>query len=337
MGGVRVCSVVVCLACASAATRPAAADDGDHAKAVEDFRAARAAIEAGDCAAAIPKLEESLAYEPSVGAHLSIADCYEQVDLVAAWRKLQEAADLAEAKNDSRVAIARERAAALEPRLSMLHFAYEPTGIDLTGLEVRIDGSVEPLLRRRGSMPTKPGAHEIEVSLPHKKTWRGRVVARSAGTMVEVSVVLEDEAVVPNAAAPVPNDLSRNQPGPPADEASRGRAQQTAALWTGGAGLVGIGAGAVFGIIALSDNAKLRDACGGDVHSCNAPHGSSNVTDLQSGARSAATVSTVGFIIGGAALATGIVLYVTAPSSRRIAVRAITAPRAAGFSVEGHF
>src|SRR5579859_6534516 len=137
MGGVRVVSVVVCMACAGVAARPAAADEGDHAKAVEAFRAARADIEAGDCAAAISKLEESLAYEPSVGAHLSIADCYEQVDLVAAWRKLQEAADLADAKNDARVAIARERAAALEPRLSMVHFAYAPAGTDLSGLEVR--------------------------------------------------------------------------------------------------------------------------------------------------------------------------------------------------------
>jgi hypothetical protein len=337
MGGVRVVSVVVCMVCSGVAAGRAAADEGDHDKAVEAFRAARADIEAGDCAAAIPKLEESLAHEPSVGAHLSIADCYEQVDLVAAWRKLQDAADLAEAKSDPRVGIARERAAALEPRLSMVHFAYAPEGTDLSGLQVRIDGSLEPLLRRRGSLPTTPGAHDVEVSLPHKKTWRGRVVARS-GTIVEVSVALEDEAVVTNAAAAVSTASSPDQPGPPADEAPpRGRAQQTAAFWTGGAGLVGMGAGAVFGIVALSDNAKLRDACGGNVHRCDAPNGSSNVTQLQSDARVAATVSTVGFVLGGVALATGIVLYATAPSARRVAVRAIAAPRAGGISVEGPF
>jgi len=83
--GVRLVAVVACLACAGAAARPAAADD-DHEKALETFQAARAAIAAGDCVSALPKLEESLAYEPSVGAHLSIADCYEQVDLVAGRR-----------------------------------------------------------------------------------------------------------------------------------------------------------------------------------------------------------------------------------------------------------
>jgi hypothetical protein len=333
--GVRVVLVVACLTCAGTAASPAAAD-GDHEKASATFEAARAAIAAGDCASAIPKLEESLAYEPSVGAHLSIADCYEQVDLVAAWRKLQEAAELAAAKNDPREGIARDRAAALEPRLPMLRLALTPAGADLSALAVRIDGSLEPLLRRRGSIPTTPGAHEIEVSLPHKKTWRGRLVAGSAGTVVEVDVPIEDEvATVPGPAAATAR--LRGAPKSPADEASHGRAQQTAALWTGGAGLAGIVAGAVFGVIAISDSAQLRDACGGDIHVC--MHMSSSVPPelLQSRARTAAAVSTIGFIVGGAALAAGIVLYTTAPSSRPIEIRTAAAQGSAGILVGGPF
>jgi hypothetical protein len=331
--GVRVVVVVAYLACAGAAASTAAAD-GDHEKAVATFQAARAAIAAGDCASAIPKLEESLAYEPSVGAHLSIADCYEQVDLVAAWRKLQEAAELAAAKNDPREGIARDRAAALEPRLSMLRFAFTPAGADLSALAARIDGSLEPLLRRRGSIATTPGAHEIEVSLPHKKTWRGQLVAGSAGTVVEVDVPIEDDV------APVPGPAAatarlRGAPKPPADERSHGHAQQTAALWTGGAGLAGIVAGAVFGVVALSDNAQLRHECGGDIHEC--MNVSSIVPELQSRARSAAAVSTVAFIAGGAALAAGIVLYTTAPSSRALEIRTAAAPGAAGILVGGPF
>src|SRR6202041_2054177 len=101
---------LVSVSCAAAAT-PAWADDGAHEKAAAAFRSARADIAAGNCAAAVPKLEESLADEPSVGGHLSMADCYEQVDLVAAWRELQEAADLAAVKSDPRASIARDRAA----------------------------------------------------------------------------------------------------------------------------------------------------------------------------------------------------------------------------------
>ena len=330
--GVRFVLVVACLTCAGAVARPAAAED-NHERAVAAFQAARAAIAAGDCVSAIPKLEESLAYEPSVGAHLSIADCYEQVDLVAAWRKLQEAAELAAARNDPREGIARDRAAALEPRLSMLHFAYAPAGTDLSGLAVRVDGVLEPLLRQRASIPTTPGAHDIEVSLPHKKTWRGRIVARSAGTVIEVDVPVEDD-VATSLPPPDTTGILRSPARPP-DESSRGGAQRVAALGVGGAGLAGIGVGAVFGVIALSDNAKLRDACGGDIHRC--LPGAPNVTSLQSGARTAATVSTVGFIVGGAALVTAVVLYTSAPPSRRIEIRATAAQGAAGILVAGPF
>ncbi len=331
--GVRLVTVVACLACAGAAARPAAADD-DHDKAVATFQAARAAIAAGDCASAIPKLEESLAYEPSVGARLSIADCYEQVDLVAAWRKLQEAAELAAVRNDPRQEIARDRAAALEPRLSMMHFAYAPAGTDLGGLAVRIDGVLDPLLRQHASIPTTPGAHDIEVSLPHKKTWRGRIVARSAGTVVEVDVLVEDD--VATSTSPVDaTALLRSAPRSPYDESSRGRTQRIAGLGVGGAGLAGIGIGAVFGILALSDNARLRDACDGNIHQC--PQSASNVTSLQSSARIAATVSTVGFVVGGAALVAGVILYSSAPTSRGIEIRATTADGAAGILVGGPF
>ncbi len=332
--GVRVLLVAACLTCAGVAARPAAADDDNHARAVATFQVARAAIAAGDCASAIPKLEESLAYEPSVGAHLSIADCYEQVDLVAAWRKLQEAAELAAAKNDPRQGIARDRAAALEPKLPMVRFVYAPAGADLAGLAVRIDGVLEPLLGRRASIPTRPGAHDVEVSLPHKKTWRGRIVAGSAGTAVEVDVPVEDEVATSTPSADASASLRRG-PGSLADETSPGRAQRTAALWIGGVGLAGIAAGAVLGIVALTDNARLRDACGGDIHQC-AP-GSPNVTTLQSGARTAATISTVGFIVGGAAVVAGIVLYTSAPSSRRIEIRAGAAQGATGILVGGCF
>jgi hypothetical protein len=322
----------MCVACAVAAAGSAAADEGDHEKALQAFRAARADIAAGNCAAAIPKLEESLAYEPSVGAHLSMADCYEQVDLVAAWRKLQEAAELAAAKSDAREGIARERAAALEPRLPMLRFSFTPADADLSGLGVRVDGRLEPLLPVRRSIPTTPGAHDVEITLPHKKPWRGRVVARSAGTVVDVDVSIVDE----DAAAPAP--IPSLQPASPTsvEETPRGHVQHTAALWSGGAGLVGIVVGSVSGIIALSDNAKLRDACGGNVHQC-VLVGSSDVPELQSSARTAAAVSTVAFIVGGVGLGAGILLYATEPSPRRVEIRTTAVPGAAGISLGGPF
>jgi hypothetical protein len=338
MVGIRVgLAVVVVMACAGVAA-PAAADDGAHEKAAAAFRAARADIAASNCAAAVPKLEESLAYEPSVGAHLSMADCYEQVDLVAAWRELQEAADLAATKSDPRASIAHDRAAALEPKLSMLHFVYAPTPPDRAALEVRVDGAlVKPLLLRHDTLATTPGTHDILVSVPHKKTWHGQVVARSAGTSAEVDVTVEDEAASPPV-EPTPTAATAPPPRPAeVDSSSSGGTQRTAAFVAGGVGVAGLAAGAIFGVVALADQGNLRDACGGSVSRCLAPNGAASVTGPQDSARTAATVSTVAFIAGGLALAAGVVLLVTAPAGHRVEIGASGGPGAANLSVGGRF
>ncbi|HEX3769798.1 MAG TPA: hypothetical protein VHV30_02980 [Polyangiaceae bacterium] len=304
----------------TASVGPARADEAaDHAKAAAAFKEARSDIAASNCAAAVPKLQESLAYEPSVGAHLSLADCYEQVDLVATWRELQEAADLATAKNDPRSGIAHDRAVALEPKLTMMHFVYAPPPADLTGEEVLVDGAaVKPLLLRHGTLPTTPGTHDVQVTFPRKKPWHGQIVARSAGTSVDVNVALEDEG----APAPPPVATAVVAPPPPQPLAppSSGSGQRTAAYITGGAGIAGIVVGVVFGLVALHDQSDLKSACGGDVLQCQKQPGDPNVTGPQSSAKSAGNVSTVAFIVGGVALATGVVIFATAPSGPRVEV-----------------
>ncbi len=269
---------------AGAAAPAAPPTTGAHEKAARSHFEPRAPTSAtSNCAAAISKLEESLSYEPSVGAHLSIADCYEQVDLVAAWRELQQAADLAAIKSDPRASIAHDRAAALEPKLSLLHFVYASSPLsppDRAGLEVRVDGAlVKPLLLRHDTLATTPGTHDILVSLPHKKTWHGQVVARSAGTSAEVDVTVEDEtASSPVEPTPMPIAAAASPPRPEVDSSSSGGTQRTAAFVAGGVGIAGLAAGAIFGVVALADLGNLRDACGGCVSRCVAPSGAASVT-----------------------------------------------------------
>jgi hypothetical protein len=92
---------------------------------------------------------------------------------------------------------------------------------------------------------------------------------------------------------------------------SSGDRQRTAGLVIGGAGVVGLGIGAVLGIMA-------QGAWAGSQHQC--PGGCSALTE--------ANVATVGFIAGGALLAGGAVLYFTAP---RVGVS--VAPRIGGADV----
>src|SRR5579862_4733431 len=68
----------VALLVGSWCARGAAADPAAHDKALKAFQAGRTLIDQGDCRGAIPKLEESIALEPTIGAHLSIAVCCER-------------------------------------------------------------------------------------------------------------------------------------------------------------------------------------------------------------------------------------------------------------------
>jgi hypothetical protein len=82
-------------------------------------------------------------------------------------------------------------------------------------------------------------------------------------------------------------------------------------LGLGGAGVVGLAVGAVFGVNAISSWSSSKSEC--STSSC--PNHGQAVTDHDSAA-SAATVSTIA-VVGGLALAAGgLALYLTAPSAR---------------------
>jgi hypothetical protein len=86
--------------------------------------------------------------------------------------------------------------------------------------------------------------------------------------------------------------------------------QRILALVVGGVGLVGVGAGAIFGLKAKSTWADAEERC---------PEARCNTAadlELDDDARSSAMVSTVAFAAGGAALAGGVVLWLTAPSAK---------------------
>jgi serine/threonine-protein kinase len=82
-------------------------------------------------------------------------------------------------------------------------------------------------------------------------------------------------------------------------------------LVLGGAGIVGVGLGTFFGLRASSKWSDAKEKCTDYPFGCGAEG-----TDLRASAQSAGNVSTVAFVAGGALLATGLVLYFTAPSKK---------------------
>jgi hypothetical protein len=86
-----------------------------------------------------------------------------------------------------------------------------------------------------------------------------------------------------------------------------GSGLKVAALVTGGAGVVGLGVGAVFGAMSLSKHNEAAQECPG--RTCPSMTGSKAWSD----AVSLGNVSTVAFVAGGAVLAAGVVLWFVAP------------------------
>jgi hypothetical protein len=109
----------------------------------------------------------------------------------------------------------------------------------------------------------------------------------------------------------------------------------------GGVGVAGVAAGAITGLMAISSVSSQKNDC----HSSAPGDCVNHAQALQDhdSASTLSTVSTVAFIAGGALLATGAVLFFTAPRSTegsqaaRVEVIPSAAPGWAGLSVAGRF
>ena len=100
---------------------------------------------------------------------------------------------------------------------------------------------------------------------------------------------------------------------PPAatgDVAHPGHGQRIAGIVLGAVGVVGVGVGAITGAAASSRWSKAQSECSSST--CGSTNYADAVSD-QKGAQSAATLSTLGFVAGGALLAAGVVVFITAP------------------------
>jgi hypothetical protein len=114
---------------------------------------------------------------------------------------------------------------------------------------------------------------------------------------------------------------------------------QVLGLGVGGAGVVGLGVGSVFGLLTFSAWSKAKTDCGGDTTRC--ANVQAGQQDRNTG-QTDATISTVGFIAGGALLATGAVLLLTgghraSESSASLVVTPTVAPGQAGIALGGGF
>lgn len=283
---------------------PPRTDTRDHEAAAAAFEQARRSIEAGDCAAAVPKLEESLRNEPSIGAHLSYADCFEATDPYLTYVHLRDATLLAFVRNDERYFLSEKRASALLPKVAAVHVATSIADLDDVGFVLRVDNKPVDRFHLSSPIGLRPGEHVLSATTADGRSWTQRVVAET-GRVINADVVLQAPAPSPRARS------SSTSVGPTAPSSHRGSTQRTLGVIASAIGASGIAAGAAFGVVTLARRNDLDRACNGDIDACTGNPRS--VNPIMVSAENSATASTILFTAGAAALAAGIALYITAP------------------------
>jgi hypothetical protein len=289
--------------CAGASARA----DNDKAMAEALFRDGKALLAAGKVPEACGKLAESHRIDPKIGTLLNVAACHQQEGKSAsAWAEFTEAATQAGRANQAdRVRFARQHADEVEKALSRLTLEAKAA----QGVEVTLDGRTIGAAALGSAIPVDPGPHTIQATAAGKKPWSGNVVAEKGPASQTVTIPpLADEA--PAATAPAPAPTAQAQPERPPPEPSGPSAQRLTGFVVGGVGLVVLGVGAYFGVRTLDKKAEGDKLCSGAA--C-----SQAGLDAENDAHTAATISTIGVGLGAAALVTGLVLVLTAPSSRK--------------------
>lgn len=310
MGGIMRLGIPLAIVIVMALAPRAAAQQSQSVAAAEQlFGDARAAFDRGDFAAACPLFDASYKLDPALGTLLNMATCYEKLGLVAsAWGRYREVVAVATKEGDeARVAIARERADALQPRLPRLTIKAPPAKI--RGLEVtRDDVPVDPSVLGAG-IYVDPGEHTVTASAPGRRPYSTRVIAVESKTaVVEIpELEVEPEAVV---TAPI-NTIRVEQ------DLDPGRNRRVLGLGLGGAGLATIATGLAFGLVAKSgwESAFDDGLCDEATLECT-PAGQ----ERTSSARRNATVANAITGGGAALLVAGAVVYFTAPRRSRISV-----------------
>jgi tetratricopeptide (TPR) repeat protein len=303
---------------------PAAAPTPEAARAEALFQEGKSLLDAGRTAEACDKLAQSDKLDPGIGSLGLLAACHEAEGRIAtAWREYQETATRAEAANDERAAFARERAAALEPTLPRLtvRLGRRSAATEVFRNKERLAPDALGV-----AVPVDPGAYEIVARGPHMPEQRVTITVKPGAQAV---VDLPDFKPAPNPPSNPPVAL-------PVKEAPSGLGpRRTAGLVIGGVGLVGVVVGAVAGAqalgqnresVAIHDNCITRAAC-------------EQGRALREGAFRNATLSTVGFTVGGAALVAGAVMFaIPVPKTeRRTAVLPFASGNGGGAVVLGQF
>lgn len=214
--------------------------------------------------------------------------------------------------------------------------AKDSAGNVLTAVTVHVDD--KPLAEKLDgtALVVDPGEHVFRLTASGRPAVTRKVVLREGekGHTEEIAFPLAGALA---SSAPVVAPVATAEPPPvdppraePAAEPDAGGTQRTVGYILGGAGLVGIGIGTVFGFVSKSTYDEATKSCPLGVPLCN----DAGVTGGED-AHGQATVSTAAFIVGGVLLGAGLVTFFTAPKRAGISIQPTASSGSAGIRIGG--
>jgi len=306
---------VATLLSAHAMAEPTAAE---RSLAAALFEQGRTLMTDGKIDEACIKLAESHRLDPGGGTLLNLASCHQrQGKFASAWTEFREARAIAvkDGRAD-REAMASSEIEKLEPLLSRVSVVVPPEA-KIAGLIVEIDGMVVPEAGWGTPFTIDPGKHAVVVKAQGYREERSSFEIDKAAmtTTVNVPKLTKESATTPppgltpsataSGSSPSPIASSASGVGPDAPKNSIRRL----GFVIGGLGLTFIGVGAVTGAMAIKNDRKADENCGGSTCSNQAD------VDLSKEALTIAHVSTATFGVGIAGAIAGGVMILAAPQS----------------------
>ncbi len=291
--------------------------ESDKVAAQALFEDGRKLVAEGKFGDACPKFADSERLDPSPSTLLNLASCWEKAGRTAtAWATYREAESAAQAaRRADYKAIAQRHAETLSPKLARLTITVQQA---VAAMQLKRDGILVAASEWGAAIPIDKGTHSVEASAPGYKAWTARIDVLQDGAQLVASVPLLEEAPAspsplqgsPLPASPIATPAGfAQQPSHPEFEPPRASSQGTVGLVVAGAGVAGLGAA---GVLALLANGKKNDSFShcetSNPNLCNAQGVSDRKNALGLG-----DAATVAFAVGASALATGLVIWLTAP------------------------